>query len=451
MNKTRYSMKAREIPLDDSWDVVVAGGGPSGCTAAVAAAREGAKTLLIEATGSLGGMGTSGLVPAWCPFTDKEKIIYRGLAQRVFEAGREGVAHVAPENLDWVPIDSERLKRVYDNLVAASGASVLFHTALTGVEMEQDGKGNVSALLVANKSGLSALRAKVYVDATGDGDLAAWAGAEFEKGEKGTGDLQPATHCFILANVDYYAYRNGPPWVMRGPESVISRIATSGRYPQILDRHACNNTIGPGCVGFNAGHLWNVDNTDPASVSKALVEGRKIAVAFRDALAEFHPKAFGDAYLAATGALMGVRETRRIVGDYVLTLEDFLARRSFEDEICRNCYSIDVHHAACEAEAVRKGTVDPWARTHHYGKGESHGIPYRCLTPKGLRNVLVAGRCISSDRPVQGSVRVMPVCLCTGEAAGVAAAMAAQDGRDVHGVDVAGLRARLREVGAYLP
>ncbi len=445
-----HELKARSIGLDDSWEVIVAGGGPAGCAAAAAAAREGAKTLLLEATGALGGMGTSGLVPAWCPFTDKEKIIYRGIAERVLNETKKGMPHVNPDDADWVPIDPERLKRVYDDLVTEAGAAVLFNTLLAGVEAE---KGRVTTAIVCNKAGLSALRARVFVDATGDGDLAAWAGAEFEKGTPKGGELQPATHCFILSNVDEHAYRYGRPTWGGDPRSPIHDILKSGRYPSIPDWHICNAPIGPGAVGFNAGHVWDADNNDPASVSRALMKGRKLAAAFRDALAEFSPAAFGNAFLAATGSLLGIRETRRIIGDYILTAEDYRTRRAFPDEICRNAYYLDVHGTKDDEKRRR---FDPArieeARKSHYQPGESHGIPYRCLTPKGLVNVLVAGRCISSDRQMNGSVRVMPVCLATGEAAGVAAAFAAKaPGNDVHAVDVARLRKRLREVGQYLP
>lgn len=444
-----YQMTSRHLPLDDSWDVIVVGGGPSGCTAATAAAREGARTLLIESMGMLGGMGTSGMVPAWCPFSDGEKIIYRGLAQRVFEATKARMPHVEPESLNWVPIDPEALKVVYDELIGEAGATVRFMTSLVAVEC--DTPGTVSALIAAGKAGLAALRAKVYVDCTGDGDLAAWAGAEFEMGGP-EGTLQPATHCFALGNVDEYAYRHGPVIHGGNPNSPIHAILDSGRHPLIPDAHACNSLVAPRTVGFNAGHLWDVDNTDPISVSRALIEGRKMAAAFRDALAEFHPKAFAGSYVAATAALMGIRETRRIMGDYVLTVEDYKARRSFPDEICRNSYYIDVHHTAAEARTFRPVNGAWEKRAMRYGPGESHGIPYRCLTPRGLANVLVAGRCISSDRPTNGSVRVMPVCLATGEAAGLAAALAVQDHAcDVHAVNTDALRKRLRDQGAWLP
>jgi hypothetical protein len=179
-----------------------------------------------------------------------------------------------------------------------------------------------------------------------------------------------------------------------------------------------------------------------------------MAAQYRDALAEFAPKAFANSFVTVTGSLMGIRETRRIVGDYILTLEDYMARRSFDDEICRNSYFIDVHSAADQI-ANDPDSYGKWEKTCiHYSKGESHGIPYRCLTPKGLSNVLVAGRSISCEQIVQGSVRVMPVCLAMGEAAGAAAAQALSegaDGVDVHAIDVQRLRTRLKDAGQYLP
>jgi len=439
----------RELSLNEDWDVIVVGGGPAGCTAAAAAAREGMRTLLVEATGALGGMGTSGLVPAWCPFSDKEKIIYRGMAETVFRESKAGTAHVHPADLDWVPIDPEHLKRVYDDLVLGHGAQVLFQTTLAGVEARD---GQVDAILLNNKSGLTAYRAPVYIDTTGDADLAAWAGAEFEIADGGLPEsLMPATHCFILSNVDDYAYTHGARLHGSNPDSPIFKILASGKYPLIPDGHICNNSIGPGTVGFNAGHLFAVDSTDPVGLSRALVQGRRLAASFRAALAEYVPAAFGNAFLAATGTLMGIRESRRIIGDYILTLEDYLARRTFPDEICRNSYFIDVHNKTKEAGASAEALQDFEKRSTHYGPGDSHGIPYRCLTPRGLRNVLVAGRSISCEQAVQGSVRVMPVCLAMGEAAGIAAAQAADSPHpDVHAVDPGALRARLKEVGAYI-
>lgn len=447
---SQYQMLSRSLPLDASWDIIVVGGGPAGCTAAAAAAREGARTLLIEATGCLGGMGTAGLVPAWCPFSDKRQIIYRGLAEKVFSRCKAGMPHIRGDALDWVAIDPELLKRIYDDLLADAGVTVQFNTQLCAVDCEEGGR--VQTLIMSSKAGLTALRARVHVDCTGDADLAAWAGAEYLKGDEHSGELQPGTLCFILTNVDEYAYLHGPSLYGRGEGSILNRILSEGRHSAIPDHHLCNSLIGPRTVGFNAGHVWKVDNTDPASVSDALVQGRRIAAAFRDALAEYHPGAFGNAFLVATGSLMGIRETRRVIGDYILTVEDYQARRSFPDEICRNSYFIDIHMSPTETTHAKEGDFDWEKRCAHYGPGESHGVPYRCLTPKGLQNVLVAGRAISCDRAVQGSVRVMPVCLAMGEAAGMAAAFAAGlEDLNVHAVDVRRLRRRLKEEGAWLP
>lgn len=444
---SEFLLKERLLPLDDSWDVIVAGGGPAGCAAAIAAAREGAKTLLIEATGSLGGMGTMGLVPTFCPFSDKEKIIYRGIAEKVLEACKASSAHIPDDKLDWVEINPEQLKLIYDELVTKAGVEVLFNTQLCAVENSDE--STVSAIIVSNKAGLTAYQAKVYLDCTGDADLAAWAGAEFQKGSE-TGELQPATHCFTLGNVDEYAYLNGEILHNSNPRSPVHKIIADENFPLVDAPHMCSSLIAPKTIGFNAGHLQNMDNTDPKSISEALMKGRKMAAEFCSGLAVYHPKAFANAYVAQTAPLMGIRETRRIVGDYILTREDYLARRTFPDEVCRNSYYLDVHLSASEREKLLKGELDLEQRTLRYGKGESHGIPYRCLTPRGLKNVLVAGRSISCDREVHGSVRVMPNCLTTGEAAGVAAALATKMASpDVHAVCVDELRSKLKEYGAY--
>ncbi|NLO74403.1 MAG: FAD-dependent oxidoreductase [candidate division WS1 bacterium] len=449
-----YSLASRTLPLDDSWEVIVVGGGPAGSAAATAAAREGAKTLLIEANGALGGMGTLGLVPFFCGYADGEKFVARGLAERVRLEMIAGMPHEIDPEPDWLQfwpsIDPERLKRVYDEMVTEAGVTVLFHTTLASVETTEAG---VEALIVANKTGLSALRGQVYVDCTGDGDLAVWAGAEFEKGD-GEGNLQPATHCFLLTNVDDYVYEHAS----RSPEvqarEPIRKALKSGRYPLIVDLHACRRQIGPGTHGFNTGHVYEVDATDPMSVTRALMHGRQQAEQYRAALAEFYPGC-ENAFLAATGAVLGVRETRRILGDYMLTMQDYLARQSFPDEICRNAYNIDVHGTAPDPAAADKDHEtfmrEIRERVREYAPGESFGVPYRCLTPRGLRNVLVAGRCISTDRPVNGSVRIMACCLTTGEAAGLAAALAARDSGDVHDIDTEDLRRRLRGYDAYLP
>ncbi len=436
----------REIPLNTEYDVIVAGGGPSGCAAAVASARGGARTLLIEATGALGGIGTSGLVPAWCPFSDGEKIIYKGIAEEVFTLTKREMPHIARDAADWVPIDAEVLKRVYDRLVAGAGADVLFHTFIGGVELDGD---RISHVIAVNKAGLSAYRAPVYVDCTGDADLVAHAGLSFEYGDGASGEVQPATHCFTVTNVDEYAYRTGPTVHMSKKDCAIYDIVRSDKYPLVVDGHSCNCLVGPRAVGFNAGHLWEVNATDPASVSKALPLGRELARQIHEGLKEFMPAQYGASHLTGTAAVLGTRESRRIIGEYRLTLDDYMQRRSFPDEIGRNCYFIDVHTALGDREKVLSGELSEEANWAGYEKGESHGIPYRCLLPKGLKNVVVAGRTIACDHSVQGSVRVMPPAMVTGQAAGTAAALSALAGVMPHALDVGMLRDKLRADGAY--
>ncbi|MDR2805749.1 MAG: FAD-dependent oxidoreductase [Dysgonamonadaceae bacterium] len=427
------SLRKNKISINDRWDVIIVGGGPAGCSAAIASAREGARTLLIEAMGQLGGMGTSGMIPAWCPFSDGEKIIYRGLAEKIFNESKKGVPHESEDRLDWVSINPEYLVSVYDRMVSASGTKILFFSRLAAVEMSAD--DTIDALIVANKSGLTAFKAKVYIDATGDGDLAAWAGASFKRGDE-NGVVQSSTLCFSFANVDSYNYTYGLPLYGGDKKSPVHTAIASGKYP-LIDKHLCVNYIGPDVLQFNAGHLANIDSTDPWAVSQAMIKGREIATQYLEAMKEVQPQTFGGAFLARTAALLGVRDSRRIEGDYTFTVEDWRQRKSFDDEIGRNSYYIDIHKNGYPAV--------------HYGKGESHGIPYRCLTPKGLKNVLTAGRCISTDEEAFGSLRVMPPCLVTGEAAGMAAAHAIKQSKnDVHKIDVAYLRKRLKEEGQYL-
>ena len=458
--KAHYVITQRAVPMDESWDVIVVGGGPAGCAAAAAAAREGAKTLLIEATGMLGGMGTAGLVPWFCGYHDGEKIIARGIAEHVRLALYANMPFVRESRID-VPknapdspaIDPELLKRIYDDLVLSAGARILFHTQLASVEMAGD--ATVDAILAANKHGLVAFKANVYIDATGDGDLAAWAGATVEKGDA-NGAMQPGTHCFMLTNIDEQRLAQRPSVHCYDPDSPIWKCVKDDKYPDIIDLHSCLRKIGPRTFGFNTGHVFDIDNTDPDNISRSLLHGRKMAGQYRDALAEYHP-AFADCFLAATGSLIGIRETRRIVGDAYLTIEDYLAARSFPDEICRTAYGLDVHGSSKE-NAIRTThkTIDELKETNrqitrNLKPGTSLGVPYRCLIPKGLNNVLVAGRCISTDRRVNGTVRIMACCLNTGEAAGIAAAMAASSAGDVRAVSPHKLRATLKAYGAYLP
>jgi hypothetical protein len=438
------------LPVAHVYDVVVLGGGPAGCAAAIGAARDGASTLLVEQYGFLGGMATAGLVPAFCPFTDREKPIIRGIGFSVLEEMKAGMPHIAGASYDWVPIDVERLKVIYDRRVTQAGAGVVFLTHF--VDVISDARAGIDSVVLHNKSGLQRIAAKIFIDCTGDADVAAAAGVPFAKGDPTTGELQPCTMCFILAGIDnrrlqeYLWADNAKNLLLK---EVIARARAAGDL-HIVEEGANVAYQSASTIGLNFSHVFDVDATDAAQLSAAQIEGRKLIHHLTDFMRKYCPGC-ENAYLVTSGVQIGVRETRRIVGDYVLTLEDYLARRSFPDEIARNSYYIDIHLSRKEWERNLGKPIDWDTVTHQYAPGESHGIPYRCLLPKGQRNLLVAGRSISTDRAVQGSTRVMPNCLAMGEAAGTAAAQAIADGNDVRGIDVSILRERLRSYGQYLP
>ena len=450
-----YTLKKTNIPLNEEYDVIVCGGGPAGIAAAISAAREGAKTLLLEGSGCLGGMSTNGLVNMFTNMSDGIRNVYGGLADKLVVRMKSYMPHVSPDEWRLIPIDFERMKQIYDEEVIASGAHILFHSTVCGVEMKDD--RNIDVILVSNKKGLTAYKAKVYVDCTGDADLYAWAGKEYDFGN-GEGDFMPGSMCFTLTNVDEYFQ----PYLEQAyggkHRDMIKKILADGKY-NIPDDHYVLRKIGPRTYTLNAGHVFDLDATDPESLSKALIEGRRLARELHDAFKEYAP-CMSCSFLVQTSPMMGIRESRRIIGDYRFTGQDYLDRRSFADEVYRGKYQIDVHarkgskgidenDRKLKESGVKGDSVTRYGR---YGEGESYGVPYRCLCPRDLDNVLVAGRTISSDRVANGTLRVMSSCLCAGEAAGMAAKHAMDLERiNIHNVDTQKLRRRLIEEGAYLP
>jgi len=433
------------IPVSHEADVVVVGGGAAGTAAAIAAASNGAKTLLIEQRGYLGGMGTVSLVPAFCPFTDKEKPIVRGigleLMERMKRECREDYRREYENALDWVPIDPEVLKRVYDEAAIESGARLLFHTFVYDVVLSED-KRRVEGIVIVNKSGRSFVRCRYLIDATGDADLAALAGVPFQKGGE-QGELQPGSMCYLLANVDRQAFNR-----------FVAETGDTGQLHKTVERGIAEGALPEGrksvsglawvsdyLVGVNFGHVFGVDGTKAEDLTRGAVEGRRLADRQVRFFRRYVP-GFEQAHLVASGEQLGIRETRRIQGDYVLTAEDFLAARSFPDDIARNAYYIDIHMASSKGSM----TINPLP------PGKSHGVPYRVLLPLGIDNLWVPGRAASSDRIVQGSLRVMPNCFAMGQAAGTAAAIALSmgDAGSSRGVPIESLQQRLLEQGAWL-
>ncbi len=428
----------RDLDVRYDVDVLVAGGGPSGVAAALTAARQGLGVRIIEGHSCLGGMGTAGLVPAFMQFTDGINFLAGGVGKELLDLLQERGGTMPP---DGYGIRVEVLKRVYDDLVTDAGIGLSFHTQL--VDVTTDG-GDVREAICAGKSGLFAIRADVFVDGTGDGDLSAYAGAPYEKGDE-NGAMMPGTLCSLWGAVDWEAVEKGG--IGSGGQRVEQAIA-DGVFT-LEDRHLPGVwRVGETVGGGNVGHTFDVDGTDEESLTKAYLWGRKSMLEYARYYKEYMT-GFENAELVSTGSLLGIRETRRITGDYVLNVDDFSADSRFEDEIGRYSYPVDIHVARPDKESYEAFMKE--ITTMRLGKGESYGVPYRILTPKGLSNVLVAGRCVSTDRSMQASIRVMPGCYITGQAAGMAAALMIRDDVDSRSIDVAELQSKLVAMGGYLP
>ncbi|GIP18622.1 membrane protein [Paenibacillus montaniterrae] len=437
------TLPSASIPVAHEVDVLVIGGGASGIAAAIAAARAGAQTMLVEQRGFLGGMGTVALVPAFCPFTDKQKPIIRGLGLQLMERMKQACGpkylEQYQEILDWVPIDPEVLKRVYDDAILESGVMPLYHTFVYDIVLSKD-RRTVQGVVVVNKTGRSFISCRYIIDCSGDGDIAALAGVPFQKGGE-AGELQPGSMCYLLANVNRSKFKrfleeSGDTGQLH---KTVEQAIEEGALPEGRKSISGLAWISDYLVGVNFGHVFDIDGTLAEDLTRGAIEGRRTAERQLQFFRRYVP-GFEHAHMVASGEQLGIRETRRIEGDYILTVDDFLAARSFPDDIARNAYYIDIHLANSKSEMT----------FNHLPPGVSHGVPYRIMLPLGIDNLWVAGRCVSSDRAVQGSLRVMPNCFSMGQAAGTAAALALRDGTDSRGISVAELQQRLLEQDVWL-
>lgn len=435
MSTMRYQ---KDLPLRLTTDVLVVGGGPAGCAAAWAAAKTGKKVFLAESQACLGGLGTAGMVPAFMQFGDGEHFLAGGYGELLFER-LKAMGEAVGEPQRAYEIRAENLKRVYEEMLIEQGVSFTFHTQLIDV-LAQDGR--IEAAVFAAKSGVFAIQAQVYIDATGDGDLCAWAGAPYEKGDE-EGNMMAGTLCQLWANIDWQK-------VDLRDDSQIDAAFEAGVF-KVLDKHLPGMwrvSLDGGIGGGNIGHAYGVDGTDERSLTQALIYSRRLMDQYR-AYYKNYLHGFEKMELVATGSLMGIRESRRIMGIEKLILPHFHEQACFPNEIGRYAYPVDAHAAKPTAQAYEK------FRNEHtnlrYKKGESYGIPYGILVPQKLSNALVCGRCVSTDREMQSSIRVMPGCYITGQAAGVGAALSIIQNVAPAQVEVPALQQSLRALGAYLP
>ena len=440
----------REIPIRHRVDVLVAGGGPAGVTAAVAAARHGASVMIVEQTGALGGLGTSGLVPGFCTMTDGEHLLADGLGREVIDRlrARNGTGpDDRPERWWGIPFQAEALKIVYDEMVAEAGITLRLYTTLADVVMDNH---RITTAVVCGRGGLYGIGAKVFVDATGDAMLSMLAGASWELGDD-HGHTQSPTLVSLFTNVDWGAFLAFQKETGQGNnlQQTLKQAIDDGVFTYADMHHSGAWHVGHHMAGMNVNHVFGVNGTDDRQLTDATIEGRRLVQEHVRFYRQYVP-GFEHLELATTGSLLGVRETRRVVGHYVLCADDFLAQSSFGDEIGRYNYPIDIHCSDPSRESYEAFKKE-FTQEYRYKEGESYGIPYRSLVPTGPTNALVAGRCFSTDRKMQGSIRVMPCCFITGQAVGVAAAMCAAADTPAVDVDTDALRDRLRELGAYIP
>jgi FAD dependent oxidoreductase len=436
---------AREVPVFGTFDVVVLGGGPGGIAAAAAAGRAGASTLLVERYGFLGGMGTAAGVTNFCGlhanrFGKIDQVVH-GIADDLLArmAALNGLKapHLVFGKIHAQAYDTAAYKIAADALLVDSGVQILFHALGAGVIMDGN---NVAALLVETKSGREAIKGRVFIDASGDGDLATWAGAPVEIGTN-HGELMYPSAMFRINNVDPELARN------RGWDSFPALMAEaekrSGRKfprktpiirPQQNEREWRANMTQ---VANRDGSA--VNGIDAVQFSYGEIEGRRqIADAF-SLLQEAIP-GFAKAYIVDIPPQLGIRETRRIIGDYVLTEEDVLSCASFEDTIGVNGWPVEDHVAG---DIVLRWPDIPGSR------GFNH-LPYRMLLPSSLDNVFVVGRCASMTHGGQSAARVTGACFVMGEASGVAAATVASGNGTTRQVDVPALQSTLSKQGVYL-
>lgn len=452
--------EVERVNSERSYDVLVAGGGVAGVAAAVSAARQGARTLLVEIYGFLGGMATAGLVnPFMSSFTSTGQPLVGGFFSEICARMKDlgGVFGRA--------FDPEAMKYAAQEMILESGGELLLHTSISGARMKGSDIIGIEAL---TKNGMREIDARVVVDATGDGDVAAMAGAPVEMGGP-DGLTQAMTLMFTVGGVEMrkcleYALKHPDQMRFPKPSSTdavqqllkgavgvagfyreVDEAREKGEFPLPQEMVFFISMPTPGQVVVNTTHIGGVNGTDSWDLTKAEIECRRQAMALMSFFKKYVP-GFENSYLLQTGPQIGVRETRRVIGEHVFNVDDVSEGRKYPDVIMRSAYPVDIHSPVGRGY-VRKDDGKPGIGPP---PGDWYEVPYRCLVPLTVEQLLVAGRCVSSTHEGQAAMRIMPNCMALGQAAGTAAALCVDQGVAPRALSVDLLRSALLRQGAII-
>ncbi len=410
--------------MNKHYDLIVVGGGFAGVAAAMEASRHGRKVLLVDKYNCLGGTAVGGLVLPFMPYSTREEGNDRPLTGDLFLEIVDGLAELGGLGENRKCFDEEILKLVLQRMCIRYGVELLFNTTVTGAEVEN---GKIKSLTAWGKSRGMTLTADAFIDATGDAELSVLAGASYQLGREEDGLCQPMTLSFRVGGVDIPKAREHRQLLNETYLKWQAEGKITNPRENVLLFATCHDTV----YHFNTTRVVKHDPTDPVAVTKAEIIAREQVFEMMELLKEI--PGYEKAFLQSTALQIGIRESRMVEGLYKLTVEDLKGLARFEDAIAVANYDIDIHNPE-------------GAGTSHYyfAPGDWYEIPYRCLVPKGFRNLLVAGRCISSTHEAQASYRIMPYCSELGQAAGAAVAVAQENGTDLPDVDIKKVQSILR-------
>lgn len=453
--------ESKNIPISGNFDVVIVGGGLTGVMAAISTARNGLNTILVEKQAYYGGVGAMGLPLQGFYDLDNNQII-KGLPDE-FIARLRACNGASPEFIQcemhnpFLVVDPEMVKLVCQQMLIESGVKLLLHTFATGVILESSA---IKGVLIENKSGRQCLLGNVFIDCSGDGDIAKAAGVPYSFGRETDGQSQASTLMFRLDNVNIEAlirkvlnepddydliptlpriqFNYNKQHILVGLGKFISKARNEGMYAIPWDRVCYITCIHEGSVMINMVHVENMDATDGHQLTQIELEGRAQIGPIHQFL-KHYITGFEQSTLAFSAPCSGIRETRHMLGEYVLTEDDIIKGIITDDTVVVGGYPIDIHFSSPNTEsALEFEHVSPY------------GIPYRCMLPKEVENLLIAGRCISATHRALASIRVMGTCMGLGQAAGLAAVLSKKVNWHPKKVSAVNLRRLLLDSGAYI-